>query len=144
MTLSRSRPSSRPVSRPCPACDAPTVAFGVPAPLRDHAPEGAASAAVCTRCLRTHPAEGERDPAAASFDAVLDAFPDGEAGAALALALGHLDSLALSRASVVACCEHAERAGADVYLTLDRLATAGRVEPHFDVDRRRRQLRSFL
>ena len=136
----------------CPECDAPTVAVSVPADLREYAPEGAARAALCTRCLRTFPADGATADAgdagaaadATTFDAVLDAFPEGEAGAALALALGRLDRLALDREAVVACCAYAERAGADVYLTLDRLAAAGGVEPHFAVERRKRQLRTFL
>lgn len=126
----------------------PTVAFPVPPALREYAPEGSARAALCPRCLRTYPVDAASSGATAdtgpSFDAVLDAFPDGEAGAALALALGRLDALALDRAAVVDCCAYAERAGADVYLTLDRLAAAGSVVPHFDLDRRRRQLRAFL
>jgi hypothetical protein len=127
---------------PRPDCPGRLVGFPVPPDLREYAPAGAARAALCARCLRTFPA-GDADPGP-SFDAVLDSFPDGEAGAALALALGHLDSLALDREAVVACCEHAERAGADVYLTLDRLAAAGSVDPHFDVDRRKQQLRTYL
>lgn len=127
---------------PNPDCGGRTVAFRVPPDLREYAPEGAARATLCARCLRTFPV-ADADPDV-SFDAVLDTFPDGEAGAALALALGRLDRLALDREAVVACCEHAERAGADVYLTLDRLAAAGSVVPHFDVDRRKRQLRTFL
>lgn len=127
---------------PNPDCGGRTVVFPVPDDLRPHAPEGAPRAALCARCLRTFPADdADPDP---SFDAVLDAFPAGEAGAALALALGRLDRLALERPAVVDCCEHAERAGGDVYLTLDRLAAAGSVVPHFDVDRRKRQLRAFL
>ncbi|MFB6302326.1 MAG: DUF6276 family protein [Haloferacaceae archaeon] len=129
---------------PNPDCEGRTVAFRVPPDLRDYAPEGAAVAELCARCLRTFPTDGADAEPAPSFDAVLDAFPDGEAGAALALALGRLDRLALERPAVVACCEYAERAGADVYLTLDRLGTAGSVVPHFDADRRKQQLRTFL
>jgi hypothetical protein len=82
-------------------------------------------------------------PAETDLSAVLTGFPTGEGGAALALALGWLGSLALAREAVRACLDHAERAGADVDLTLERLAAAGRIEAHFDVERRRRQLRSF-
>jgi len=127
----------------CPDCGGPTVAFPVPADLREHAPEGAPAARICGQCLRTCPAEAaaDSDPA---FDAVAERFPGGEAGAALALALGDLGSLALNRARIVALCEAAERRGADVLLTLDRLAVAGGVDAHFDAARRRRQLSEFL
>jgi hypothetical protein len=126
----------------CPICDGPTVAFRVPDALSDHAPGGAPAAAVCTSCLRLHPAEdGDPDP---TFDALLSEFPPGEGGAAMALAVGMLDALALNRAAVVDCCEFAEAAGVDVLLTLDRLDRAGRVEPHYDLSRRRGQLADFL
>jgi hypothetical protein len=124
----------------CPACDAPTVAFRVPDALVAHAPGDAA--AVCSVCLRVHPADSA--PATADFSPLLSSFPDGEGGAALALALGLLDSLALNRAAVVDCCEFAERAGVDVHLALDRLAAAGSVDPQFDLSRRHGQLRDFL
>ena len=125
----------------CPACGGESLAFEVPAALREYAPEGADRAGVCTVCLRTVPAaEGDGE----SFDAVLESFPTGEGGAALALALGKLDSLALERDAIVALCEHAERAGVDVLLTLDRIAAAGSVQPHFDVERRRHQLAQLL
>lgn len=124
----------------CPDCGADSVAVAVPESLADYA-DGPA-VALCSRCLRTRAVEdGAAEP---TFDAVVGAFPDGEAGVAVALALGKLGSLALNRTEIVALCEHAERAGADVLLTLDRLAAAGSVEPHFDIDRRRSQLRDFL
>jgi hypothetical protein len=126
----------------CPICEAPTVAFRVPDALSDHAPDGAPAAAVCTSCLRVHPADdGEADP---TFDRLLSEFPPGEGGAALVLAAGMLGSLALNRAAVVDCCEFAEAEGVDVLLTLDRLNRAGRVEPHYDLSRRREQLADFL
>jgi hypothetical protein len=126
----------------CSACGSPTVAFVVPAVLREHAPGDGSVATVCTTCLRTAGAtEGDVDPA---FDRIADVFPRGEAGVALALALGKLGSLALEREAIVALCEHAEREGADVLLTLDRLADAPGVDPYFDVERRRVQLEQFL
>lgn len=124
----------------CSACGGRTVAFAVPAELRAHAP--GASATICTHCLRTHPTdEAPADPA---FDAIIPEFPSGDAGAALALALGLLDSLALRRAAIDDCCSYAERAGADVLLTLDRLVEADDVEPHVDISRRRHQLAEML
>jgi hypothetical protein len=128
----------------CPACGGETVAFAVPAPLRSDAPgpDSAPAAAICTRCLRTH-AVDEAD-ATPRFERIHDAFPTGEAGAALALALGLLDSLALRRDAIDDCCSVAERAGADVLLTLDRLVDAEGVDPHVDVERRRHQLAELL
>ncbi len=126
----------------CRACDAPTVAFRVPPDLAAHAPDGEA-AAVCTSCLRVEPASPDDVSADPAFDALLSQFPDDEGGAALALALGLLDSLALNRAAVVECCAYAERAGVDVHLALDRLASAGRVDPHYDLSRRHAQLRDL-
>ena len=127
----------------CPACGGDVVVFAVPPSLRSHAPGAGGTAAICASCLRTHPTDR---PVAAEppFETVHSAFPTGEAGAALALTLGLLDSLALRRADIDDCCSHAERAGADVLLTLDRLATAGGVDPHFDADRRRVQLVEVL
>jgi len=129
----------------CPACGGDLIAFAVPASLRDHAPDGSTYATLCSHCLRTHPAdEGSDDP---TFEAAHESFPSGEAGAALALALGLLDSLVLHRDAIDDCCSYAERAGADVLLTLDRLAAAaeaGDCDPHFDVERRRHQLAEML
>ena len=129
---------------PCPTCDAPTVSFRVPDALTDHTPDGEPAAAVCTSCLRVAPADPTAADASPSFDRLLGEFPTGEGGAALALAAGMLGSLALNRAAVVDCFEYAEAAGVDVLVTLDRLDAAGRVEPHYDLSRRRSQLADFL
>jgi membrane-associated phospholipid phosphatase len=126
----------------CPVCGGRTVPFAVPADLRTYAPESSAHAALCSVCLRTVPAdEGPSDP---TFEAVHESFPSGEAGAALALALGLLDSLALRRDAIDDCCSYAEWAGADVLLTLDRLAGETELDPHFDAERRRHQLAEML
>lgn len=126
----------------CPHCGGETIRFAVPDDLSRYAPDGDATT-LCARCLRTAPADGP--PAGAPrFDLVGAAFPDGDAGASLALAVGMLDSLALNRAAIVACCRRAERAGADVSLALDRLDASPDVTPHFDLGRRRRQLEQML
>lgn len=126
----------------CPVCGGDHVAFAVPAPLRQHAPESTGHAAICSSCLRVHAAG--RGPSTPDFERIHPAFPTGEAGAAVALALGLLDSLALRRDAIDDCCSFAERAGADVLLTLDRLATADGLTPHFDVERRRHQVAEML
>jgi len=82
-----------------------------------------------------------RDHAGADIVAVTHG---GTIRAALALALGLLDSLALRRDAIDDCCSYAERAGADVLLTLDRLAGADGLDPHFDIERRRHQLAELL
>jgi hypothetical protein len=137
---------------PCPHCTAATIAFAVPPALREHAP--APKMAVCIQCLRTFPvtavdvadtADGAGvdpdTPAAPDFSAVDPAFPTGEAGIALALICGNLESFALNRASIEALVEYAEREGVDVLAVLDRL-DAG--DAAFDWDRRRSALLDIL
>ena len=128
---------------PCPRCEAPTVAFAVPASLREHV-DGASAASICTDCLLLEPLDdtdgsGALEPV--EFDPL--PFPDGEGGAAAALAVGLLDSLALNRPAIEACIEYAERDGVDVFLALDRLAEAD-VNPPFDPARRKAQLENLL
>ncbi|WP_144799842.1 DUF6276 family protein [Halorubrum depositum] len=135
----------------CPRCDADLVAFAVPSAIREHAP--AARTAICTRCLRTFAADGsddgvdidegdiDADGSPADLSAVDPAFPAGEAGVALALVCGQLESFALNRASIEALVEHAERSGADVFAFLERLDAA---DAAFDLDRRRAALLDVL
>lgn len=126
----------------CPDCGSNTVTFAVPEDLREHAPEENDFAALCASCLRVHRADdGEKSP---DFDAVGEFFPDEHGGVALALLLGKLDSLALNRSAIEDLSEQAEGYGADVLLTLDRLDTAGSVQPYFDLDRRRAQVSQLL
>lgn len=142
----------------CARCGGELVAFAVPADLRAYAPGGAGGATVCASCLRVDAAgsggggdveggggaeAGERGDDA-DFSAVVDTFPAGRGGVATALLLGKLDSLALNRSAVAELATEAERAGADPFLTLDRLASAPTVDPRFDIDRRRPQLAQLL
>ena len=127
----------------CPRCESPVVAFAVPPALREHAP--AAKTAICTRCLRTT-AVADADPEAVvaddpDFAAVDPAFPGGDAGVALALLCGCLDSFALRRESIEALVAHAERAGTDVFAFLDRLDASTAA---FDLERRRAALMDLL
>lgn len=127
----------------CPRCGSSVVAFVVPDELLEHAP--ARETAICTRCLSTSPADaagGNRNGRAPADLAAVDAaFPDGEAGVALALACGLLGSFALHRASIETLLEHAERNGADVFLFVDRLDAD---DAHFDLERRRAALLDTL
>jgi hypothetical protein len=127
----------------CPRCDADVIAFAVPAAIREYAP--AAETAVCTRCLRTFPATAvgavgaiEDTPDLSAID---PAFPAGEGGVALVLACGHLESLALNRASIEALVEHAERSGADAFAFFERLDAP---DAAFDLERRRSALLDML
>lgn len=122
----------------CPACDGNLVAFGVPAALREHAPDDASTAAICVDCLRTFPVDdGDAALDDPDFDAVHPAVPDGEAGVALALVCGKLESLALNRAAIEELLAYAEAHGADIHLFFDRLEAP---DAAFDVARRRDEL----
>jgi len=127
---------------PCPRCGSDVVAFVVPDDLAVHVP--ARETAICTRCLTTHAAtDAAADPASVSpvcdpdLVAVDSAFPSGEAGIALALVCGLLESYALNRAAIETLLEHAERHGADVFTFLERLDAE---EAAFDLERRRQAL----
>lgn len=123
----------------CPNCGGPMVAYTVPEPLREFVDE--AHVASCTRCLALEPADAGGEP---DFSYVSDEFPGGTAGAAMALALGMLDSLALNRANIEGLVRVAEAEGVDPLLLVDRLRTQGNVRLHFDVERRRHQLEQLL
>lgn len=131
----------------CPDCDGDRVAFAVPSPLRPYAPDEASAATLCTTCLRVAGLDADDSDTEPSDPIEWDPLPSGEAGVATALLLGLLDSLALRRADVTALCEHAEAAGGDPFLTLDRLtamAAAGDLDPHVDLERRTAQLQSLV
>ncbi|MBC9985110.1 hypothetical protein E4P24_01810 [Haloferax sp. AS1] len=125
----------------CPDCDGDLAVFAVPESLESHAPEAALTVGLCADCLRLHSTEAP--PSDGASRPLAGALPDGDAGAAVALLVGMLDSLALNRAGIVDCVEFAERSGTDVHLTLDRLQQTA-TAPHFDVARRQRQLDAFL
>jgi hypothetical protein len=125
----------------CPACNGTVVTFDVPEDLREHLPKPVPHAGLCTRCLRLHPTETGGDP---DFSE-LEAFPESpEASIPLAIAIGRLDSLALNRGSIEALFERTEAAGVDPLLALDRLATAGSVQPAIDIGKRRHQLEQLM
>ena len=138
----------------CPACGRTLTHVSVPPELREFAPEGAAVVGSCPRCLRTIALSdddpgGEGENNGDSDNPVTgteppDAVPPGEGGAALLLILGSLDSVALNRAAIEAFVDHAEQAGADVFLALDRLAADDGVDAHADLTRRRRQLEAMF
>lgn len=123
----------------CPACGASMVRFSVPEAHVEHAP--GAAVGLCPACLTLAEAEDGPAPEAAEFGRVLESFPDGEAGAAMALAAGLLvDSLALHRDAVRELFEAVSDAGEDPWLVLERLAAAGTVQPDADLSKLRHQL----
>lgn len=131
----------------CPACDGDRVAFAVPPSLRPYAPDESAAATLCTTCLRVDAFQGDTEHATLPEAVEWDPLPTGDAGVATALLLGLVDSLALRRTAVTALLEHAEEAGGDPFLTLDRLvgmADAGDINPHVDLARRTAQLQSLF
>ncbi|WP_276299422.1 DUF6276 family protein [Halorussus lipolyticus] len=132
---------------PCPECTSEQVAFRVPAELQEYLPEETETAAICTVCLALvlgDASVAESPPESPDFDRISDAFPGGDAGVAMALAVGLLDSLALYRSELAGLLERVERAGTDPLLVLDRLDADPELEPHFDVDRRRTQAEQLL
>ena len=133
----------------CPECGSEQVAFRVPADLREYLPEEREAVTICTHCLALDPSAEVSDDSGAEvddpdFDRISDAFPSGDAGVAMALAVGLLDSLALYRSEISELLERVERGGADPLLVLDRLDADSGVEPHFDLDRRRTQAEQLL
>lgn len=147
--------------RTCAACGGDLVPFAVPDGLGPYTPDEDAAgddsadsgeagdiAALCSYCLRTYTASDGSDASHASetadFRSVADYFPRGDGGAATALLLGMLDSLALNRPAIEALAERAEREGVDVLLTLDRIDGDADLDPHFDVGRRRAQVEQIL
>jgi hypothetical protein len=129
----------------CPSCRTEMVRFPVPTELRQHLPEDSPGAAICPSCLVLEP---DADPPAEPPDfsvAVADPFPDEpEAGIAMAVSIGLLTSLALYRSDIDALFERVEAAGTDPLLALDRLATAGSIDSHVDLQGRRQQLEQLL
>jgi hypothetical protein len=127
----------------CPSCGREQLLLVVPADLREYLPEESDRVAICTHCLSLEPTDGE-SPGSPDFGRISDAFPGGDACVAMALAVGLLDSLALYRSEIAALLERVERGGADPLLVLDRLDADSKLEPHFDVDRRRTQAEQLL
>ena len=126
----------------CPNCDGPMLAFAVPESVRPYLPEEPAAAEICRDCLTLTP--GAESPDETDFSKILGEFPTGEAGAIAAALLSRLGSLALNRQEIEALAGLAEEHGVDVLLLVDRIAASGRIQPHFDIDRRRPQLEQIL
>lgn len=126
----------------CPACGNPTVAFAVPAAYRDLAPDGAEAVAICQQCLAVIENDREAPPATdADFTRIIEGFPSGDTGAAMALAVGLLvDSLALNRDAVKVLFDAVSDAGEDPWLVLERLSVAGTVQPDANLGKLRHQL----
>lgn len=137
----------------CPECgtDAAPVVFAVPPERRDDAPEGAATAAICPRCLAVDTAgafgaggAGDAEASEPAFPRVHDRFPRGAGGVAFALLVGKLPSVTLEKESARRLRAAAEEHGVDVALAFGRLVDAPGVEPWFDLERRAAQADALL
>ena len=126
----------------CPACATPTEPFAIPPDLRPYAPGEATAATLCPACLTLSRVDDE--PVGEPSFAAFDGFPDGEAGVALALFVGLLESLALYRAELAELGERVERAGVDPLLVLERLAADPGVDATIDLERRLPQVEQLL
>lgn len=126
----------------CPECGTDVVAFAVPPDLEAVAP-GSSSAAICPRCLTLVGADDSQP--GPDFSRIAEAFPDGEAGAVMAIAVGLLvESLALNRQTVAELLERAQDEGVDPWLVLERLDASPTVQSDADLGRARVQLEQLL
>ncbi len=124
----------------CPDCeDSQLVVFTVPSEYRAHAPDD--TAGICPECLQVLGVDGDSSASDPEFEAISQDFPRGEAGVAVALALGKLHSLALNRSAIEDLLISAEHHGVDVFTTLERLDAPNAA---FALDRRRQQVSQIL
>lgn len=126
----------------CPRCGASVVTFAVPSSFRGAAPAEAEALAICPSCLTLTSIDGSAPSTAdAEFTRIIESFPEGDAGAAMAIAVGLLvDSLALHRDTIKELFEVVSDVGEDPWLVLERLAVAGTVQPDADLSKLRHQL----
>ncbi|MFB6103907.1 MAG: DUF6276 family protein [Halobacteriaceae archaeon] len=128
----------------CPACASTMVAFPVSAALGELLPDDRPGAAICPHCLTVVP-EDDPPPDIPDFTTVSDAFPrESDRAVLLAVVVALLDSPATYRRELETVVDRAESRGVDVLLFLDRLGRDPDLSPHFDVDRRGRQLEQLL
>lgn len=125
----------------CPDCGEAMVAFEVPPPAREAAPGDVS--AICPHCLALVEADEADDPP--DFSRIVEAFPDGEAGATMAVAVGLLvESMVLNKETIARLLAAVGDRGADPWLVLERIAASPTVQPDADVGRARRQLEQLL
>ena len=125
----------------CPECGTETVAFAVPPVARAPAPGD--GAAICPSCLTlVEAASTDEDP---DFSRIGESFPEGEAGALMAVAVGLLvDSMVLNKEAIARLLEAVSERGADPWLVLERLAASPTIDADADIARARRQLEQLL
>jgi len=125
----------------CPECGDGMVVFEVPAVAQEAAPGDVA--AICPTCLSL--VEAESSDATPSFARIVESFPDGEAGAVMAVAVGLLvESMVLNKQTIARLLEAVADTGDDPWLVLERLAASPTVQPDADLSRARTQLEQLL
>lgn len=131
----------RPPRMDCPECGAPMVAFDVPPVASDAAPGEVA--AICTTCLAL--VEADAADASPDFSTIIEAFPGGEAGAVMAVAVGLLvESMVLNRETIAGLLEDVSDRGEDPWLVLERLHASPTIRSGTDIGRARTQLEQLL
>jgi len=125
----------------CPECGAPMVAFDVPPAAGDAAPGD--PAAICTTCLAL--VEADTADESPDFSSLIEAFPAGETGAVMAVAVGLLvDSMVLNRETIAALLEDVADRGEDPWLVLERLHASQTIQSGTDIGRARTQLEQLI
>lgn len=127
----------------CAVCGGEQIAFAIPDVVRDLLDEQPQAMRICTECLIVEPAEtGAITP---DFDRIIEGFPSGIGGVAMAIAVGRLvDSVALYRAELERLFTWVTDRGIDPWLVVERLDAAGSVTPASDLERSRRQFEQLF
>lgn len=127
----------------CLSCGSYVVGFSVPDDLRVEIDRSDETIGICSQCLLLQ--DWTETRTRADFSRIIEGFPSGRAGVAMALSVGLLvDSVALHNEEVAALFRVVESEGVDPWLVLERLGATPTLDPPVDLDRARNQLDQLL